>query len=320
MQNPQRRLRGRYFSGQALNSFKPWHLRLCTALLRRTHDKPPVSISYFISKSIKRAGTPVAPLSSTYWYVRIEPQEPRLGKTMVLKEDEFMSKRLIAVLGAAMLLLSLTVVAVAQKKKTTTIQTSEGVYTIVEYPTGKETVVTLNPVGLAGATGRATILRDPNADTIKLNLTSLPPDVTSMNVYAIDPTGAPVLLGQVEVNSGIGTFTTTTPLTQFMLVASPEAALTPYDANTKIYFRSAVPTGLTVIPITSAVGEQVAAVVPTETVAVTSDYVVPMLGIPNYTDGDETKLKINFSVPLEAARRNISIKPQQHRQPTEVLI
>ncbi len=231
-----------------------------------------------------------------------------------------MSKRLIAVLGAAMLLLSLTVVAVAQKVKTTTVQTSEGVYTIVEYPTGRETVVTLNPVGLAGATGRATILRDPNGATIKLNLTSLPPDVTSMNVYAIDPTGAPALLGQVEVNNGIGTFTTTTPLTQFMLVASPEAALTAYDANTKIYFRSAVPTGLTVIPITRAVGEQVAAVVPTETVAVTSDYTVPMLGIPTFKRGDDTKLKINFSGAMEGARANIFIKPRKHGNSTEVLM
>src|SRR5437016_1746962 len=116
MQNPQRRLPGRYLSGQALNSFQPWLLPLCTALLRRTHDKPTVSISYFISKSIKRPGTPVAPVSSTYVYVRIEPQEPRLGKTMVLREDEFMSKRLIAVLGAAMLLLSLTVLAVSESK------------------------------------------------------------------------------------------------------------------------------------------------------------------------------------------------------------
>jgi len=237
---------------------------------------------------------------------------------MVLKEDEFMSKRLIAVLGATMLLVSLTVVAVAQKAKTTTVQTSEGIYTIVEYPTGKETVVTLNPVGLAGATGRATILRDPNGATIKLNLTSLPPDLTSMNVYAIDPTGAPVLLGQVEVNSGIGTFTTTTPLTQFMLVASPEAALTAYDANTKIFFRSEVPTGLTVIPITSAVGEQVAAVVPTETVAVTSDYTVPMLGIPTFKRGDDTKLKINFSGAMEGARANIFIQPHKHGRATEV--
>ena len=246
----------------------------------------------------------------------MNPDEENHG----LKEDEFMSKRLIAVLGAAMLLLSLTVVAVAQKTKTTTVQTSEGIYTIVEYPTGKETVVTLNPVGLAGATGRATILRDPNGATIKLNLTSLPPDVTSMNVYAIDPTGAPTLLGQIEVNNGIGTFTTTTPLTQFMLVASPEAALTAYDANTKIFFRSEVPTGLTVIPITSAVGEQVAAVVPSETVAVTSDYTVPMLGIPTFKPGDDTKLKINFSGAMEGARANIFIKPRKHGNSTEVLM
>src|SRR6266496_6293095 len=127
-----------------------------------------------------------------------------------------MSKHLTAVLGATLIVFSLAVVAVSQVQTTTVtkVQTPEGTYTIVEYPTGKETVVTLNPVGLAGATGRATILRDPNGATIKLNLTSLPPDVTSMNVYAIDPTGAPTLLGQVEVNNGIGTFTTTTPLTQ----------------------------------------------------------------------------------------------------------
>src|SRR5438477_4163087 len=246
----------------------------------------------------------------------MNPDEENHG----LKEDEFMSKRLIAVLGAAMLLLSLTVVAVAQKTKTTTVQTSEGIYTIVEYPTGKETVVTLNPVGLAGATGRATILRDPSGATIILNLTSLPRDVTAMNVYAVDPTGAPTLLGQVDVRNAIGTFTTTTPLTQFMLVGSPEATLTAYDANTKIFFRSEVPTGMTVIPITSAVGEEVAAVVPSETVAVTSDYTVRMLGIPTFKAGDETKLKINFSGAMEGSRANIFIKPRKHGNSTEVLM
>src|ERR1051326_6972124 len=158
-----------------------------------------------------------------------------------------MSKRLIAVLGAAMLLLSLAVVAVAQKAKTRTVQRSEGVSTIVEYAVGKETVVTLNPVGLAGATGRATILRDPSGATIKLNLTNLPPTITSMNVYAVDPTGAVTLLGPVEIANGVGTFTTTTPLNKFMLIASPDANLSAYDPNTRIYFRSAVPSGFTVI-------------------------------------------------------------------------
>src|SRR5213594_2658247 len=221
---------------------------------------------------------------------------------MVLKEDEFMSKRLIAVLGATMLLVSLTVVAVAQKAKTTTVQTSEGVYTIVEYPSGRETVVTLNPVGLAGATGRATILRDPNGATIRLNLTSLPPDVTSMNVYAVDPTGNMTLLGPIAVNNGFGSFTTTTPLSRFMLIASPEANLSAYNETTRIYFRSTVPPGLTVIPLTSTVGEQVAAVIrPVE-------YVAPMLGIPTFRPGHENKLRINFSGAMEGARADIFIK------------
>src|SRR5438128_10270963 len=131
-----------------------------------------------------------------------------------------MSKRLIAFLGATLLLFALAVFTAGQVQTTTvtkvTTQNPDGTYTIVEYPVGKETVVTLNPVGLAGATGRATILRDPSGATIKLNLTSLPPDVTAMNVYAVDPTGAPTLLGQVEVNNGIGTFTTTTPFNRFM--------------------------------------------------------------------------------------------------------
>src|SRR5438309_1852083 len=185
-----------------------------------------------------------------------------------------MSKRLIAILGATMLLFTLAVVTAGQVQTTTvtkvTTQNPDGTYTIVEYPVGKETVVSLNPVGLVGATGRATILRDPSGTTIKLNLTSLPADVTAMNVYAVDPMGVTTLLGPIEVTNGVGTFTTTTQLSRFMLVASPDADLSAYDANTHVYFRSAVPTGLTVIPFggTAVVGERVAEVVgPTDYLA-----------------------------------------------------
>jgi hypothetical protein len=232
-----------------------------------------------------------------------------------------MSKRLIAVLGAAALLLSLAVMTAAQVQTTTvtkvtkTVQNPDGTYTIVEYPVGKETIVSLNPVGLVGATGRATILRDPSGTTIKLNLTSLPSDVTSMNVYAVDPAGAVTLLGPVAVENGVGTFTTTTQLSRFMLVASPEANLTTYDANAKIYFRSDVPAGMAVIPLNTpgtAVGEQVAAV------AVPGDYTVPMLNIPAFKTGDETKLKVNFTGAMEGARANVFIEPHKHGRATEV--
>src|SRR5229473_4951832 len=200
-------------------------------------------------------------------------------------KEELMKKKLVAVLGAAMLLLSLAAVSVSQAQtgtatKVQAVQNPDGTYTIVEYPVGKTTVVTLNPVGLNGATGTATILRDPNLTTIKLNLTSLPAEVTAMNVYAVDPAGVATLLGPIEVANGVGTFTTTTPLSKFMLVTSSEADLAAYTPNTHVYFRSAVPAGLAVIPLTNAVGEQIgavavpteAAIVPMTDVAATADY------------------------------------------------
>ncbi len=223
-----------------------------------------------------------------------------------------MSKRLIIVFGAAMLLLCLALISAGQVRRVTTIQNPDGTYTIVEYPVGRETVVTLTPVGLSGARGRATILRDPGGTTIRLNLTSLPPDVTSMNVYAVDPTGAMTLLGPIAVNNGLASFTTTTPLSRFMLIASPEANLSAYNETTRIYFRSAVPPGLTVIPLTSTVGEQVAAVVSPR------EYVAPMLGIPAFRPGHESKLRINFSGAMEGARADIFIKPHKHGNATEV--
>ena len=246
-----------------------------------------------------------------------------------------MKKKLNAFLGAAMLLLSLAAVSVTQAQtgtvtKVQTVQNPDGTYTIVEYPVGKTTVVTLNPVGLSGATGTATILRDPNLTTIKLNLNSLPADITALNVYAVDPAGVATLLGPIDVTNGVGMFATTTPLSKFMLVASPDADLTTYAPTTHIYFRSAVPAGLAVIPLTNAVGEQIGAVavpttmptevtvVPTTDVVVPADYTVPMLGIPTFKRGDDTKLKVNFSGAMEGARANIFIAPRKHGNVTAV--
>ena len=263
-----------------------------------------------------------------------------------------MSRRLSGVLGTTLLLLSLAAIAVGQtqttvvtKTKTEAVQNPDGTYTIVEYPVGKETVVTLTPIGLSGATGTATILRAADGTAIKVNLASLPAEVKSMNVYAVDPTGAITLLGMIEAANGAGTFNTTAPLTKFMLITSPETDLSSYSPNTKIYFRSAVPSGLTVIPITNAVGEQVGAVaVPTTTVAaptetaaapttvaapttaaapatatvVAADYTASMLGIPTFKRGDDTKLKINFTGAMEGARANIFIEPRKNGKITEV--
>ena len=236
-----------------------------------------------------------------------------------------MRKSLTGVLGAMLLLFSLTVVAVSQVQTTTVtktqaVQNPDGTYTIVEYPVGKETIVNLNPIGITGATGRATILRSADGTTIKVNLTSLPTDLTALNVYAVDPTGAVSLLGPIEISNGIGTFTTTAPMSKFMLIASPEAALTAYDTNTKIFFRSAVPTGLTVIPFGAAVASAATGAVGATVAAVTStgDYVAPMLGIATFKKGDDTKLKVDFTGAMEGARANIFIEPHKNGKMTEV--
>jgi hypothetical protein len=123
-----------------------------------------------------------------------------------------------------------------------------------------------------------------------------------------------------------------------MLVASPEPALTAYDANTKVLFRSAVPEGFTVIPLSSsASGEKVAAVAAPTTAPTTAPtaapttgatvvspttqtattYTAPLLGIPNYKKGDDTKIKVDFTGALEGTRANVFITPRKDG-PTEV--
>lgn len=232
-----------------------------------------------------------------------------------------MSKHVSSVLAAVILTLTLSALAFAQETTTTTVtktvQNPDGTYTIIEYPAKKEVTLTLNPVTIQGAKGVATILRDDAGTRIKLNLTNVPADVTALNLYAVDDTGAITALGPVAISNGVGTLATTTPLSRFMLVASPEGELTAYDANTKVFFRSAAPEGLAVIPVKiNPEGEKVAAVAtPTTTVAGT--YTAPLLNVPAFKKGDDTKIKVDFTGALTGARANVFITPHKDK-PTEV--
>ena len=260
-----------------------------------------------------------------------------------------MSKHVLRVLGAAALTLALAAIALAQTTTTTTVrktvQNPDGTYTIIEYPAKKEVTVNLTPINVTGAKGVATILRDDDGTRIKLNLTNVPADMTAMTVYAVDDKGVITALGPVAIANGTGTLTATTPLSKFMLVASPEPALTAYDANTSVLFRSAVPEGFTIIPLTSPAGETVAAVgAPSGVTATTTTtttpgavvtspsgnttvvvpmaetkttYSAPLLNIPAYKTGDDTKIKVDFSGALTGARANVFITPRKDG-PTEV--
>lgn len=240
-----------------------------------------------------------------------------------------MNKHFLSVLGAVTLTLAIATIALAQTTTTTvtkTVQNPDGTYTIIEYPAKKEVKIQLTPINTAG-TGVATILRDDDGTRIKLNLTSIPADVTALTLYAVDDTGKITALGPVALTNGAGELAVTTPLSKFMLVASPEPTLTAYDPNTRVVFRSAVPEGFTVIPVTSsASGEKVAAVAapttptavvtPTGEVAATT-YTAPLLNIPAFKKGDDTKIKVDFTGALAGARANVFLTPKKDG-PTEV--
>ena len=251
-----------------------------------------------------------------------------------------MNKHVLSVLGAVVLTLGLAAIALAQTTTVTkTVQNPDGTYTIIEYPVKKE--VTLN---LTGAKGVATILRDDDGTRIKLNLTEVPADLTALTLYAVDDKGVVTALGPVVITNGAGTLAATTPLSKFMLFASPEPSLTAYDANTKVFFRSAVPEGFTVVPVArtgdenvTAVGAPVAATAQTKTTttpgAVVSTpsgttivvpmtetkttYTAPLLNIPAYKKGDDTKIKVDFTGAMTGARANVFITPRKDG-PTEV--
>ena len=243
----------------------------------------------------------------------------------------------ISILAAALLILSAAVVAAAQTPVTVpqtpttttevtqtpttvtkTVQNPDGTYTVIEYPVGKEVQLTLNPVTLTNSKAVATILRDDNGTKVVVNMTGVPADVSAINLYAIDDTGAISSLGPVVLANGTGKFSGTVPLSKFMLIAAPDEGLTTYDPTTKVFFRSAVPQGFAVIPhTTSPTGETVAA---TSTPGTTPASVetVPMLNIPAYKKGDETKLKVNFTGAMTGARANVFIEPHKNGKETEV--
>src|SRR5690349_19618407 len=141
-----------------------------------------------------------------------------------------MKHRLLIAIAAALVVFAAAVVVFGQTTTTTTVtktvQNPDGTYTVIEYPAKKEVMINLNPVTITGAKGVATILRDDDGTRIKLNLTNVPADVSALNLYAVDDTGAITALGPVAISNGIGTLSATTPLSKFMLIASPDASLT----------------------------------------------------------------------------------------------
>jgi hypothetical protein len=67
----------------------------------------------------------------------------------------------------------------------------------------------------------------------------------------------------------------------------------------------------------SPVGETVAATTTPGTTPA-STFTVPMLNIPAYKKGDDTKIKIDFTGAMSGARANVFIEPNKNGKETEV--
>ncbi|HEV7892642.1 MAG TPA: anti-sigma factor [Pyrinomonadaceae bacterium] len=232
-----------------------------------------------------------------------------------------MSRRLLNFAGAAALVFAAAGAAFAQDTQptqpTTTVTTQttqavqnpDGTWTVIQYPTDKEVVVDFTPSQtFSTAKGRARIIRAADGTKIALDLSGLPADAAAMNLYAVDPFGKVTMIGPVAFTNGVAQQTYTTPLDRFMLVLSPESNMTEYAPATAYAFRSAVPQGFAVVPLSRPEGEKVAA---TSTAGATTAYTAPMLGIPSFNRGSDTEVKVKLAGALTGARVNFNILPRK---------
>jgi hypothetical protein len=229
-----------------------------------------------------------------------------------------MSRRLINFACVAALVFAAAGAAFAQDTQPTTVVTTQttqavqnpdGTWTVIQYPADKEVVVDFTPgTTYKTAHGRARVVRMADGTKIALDLSGLPADATAMNLYAVDPFGKVTMIGPVAFTNGVAQQTYTTPLDRFMLVLSPDANLTAYAPDTAYAFRSVVPQGFAVVPLSSAEGEKVAAI---STAGATTAYTAPMLGIPRFNRGSDTEVKVKLAGALTGSRVNFNILPRK---------
>lgn len=231
-----------------------------------------------------------------------------------------MSRRLVSFAGAAALVFAAAGAAFAQDtqptQQTTTVTTQttqavqnpDGTWTVIQYPADKEVVVDFTPSQtFSTAKGRARIIRAADGTKIALDLSGLPADAAAMNLYAVDPFGKVTMVGPVTFTNGVAQQTYTTTLDRFMLVLSPETDMTTYAPTTAYAFRSVVPQGYAVVPLSRPEGEKVAAT----TTAAASVYNAPMLNIPSFNRGSDTEVKVKLAGAMTGSRVNFNILPRK---------
>jgi hypothetical protein len=204
-----------------------------------------------------------------------------------------MSKKLLRSVSVSAVMALFAAGAMAQDTKKEVIVNSDGSYTVIEYPVGKEVMVTLTPsTTISTAKGSARVMRSVDGTKVYFDMSGLPTSVTSYHAYAVDPTGMPTYLGPITITDGVAKAEFSTPMNQFMLVVSPNEGLTTVAPN-NVVFQSAVPTGYAVVPKRVSEGR----------VAEVAGYVrfkydVPLLNISTFPD-TEKEIKMKFTGDLQ---------------------
>lgn len=179
-------------------------------------------------------------------------------------------------------------------KKTEVVKNPDGTYTVIEYPVDKEVTVNLLPSAtIGGAKGVARVMRSADGTKVWLDVTGAPADAKTYYAYAVDPSGSPTLLGPVTMQNGVAKAEFSTPLNQFMVVLSPNEAMTVVEPTSAVFW-SEVPTGYAVVPrVKTAETKAVATTVP-----VSTGYDVPLLGVPSFNN-KTTEVRVSFAGELQ---------------------
>jgi len=213
--------------------------------------------------------------------------------------------RLLKPVAAFLLAVSFSLAVYTQETVKKVVANPDGSYSVVEYPTDKEVVVTLLPREGVSSTGTARVMRTAAGTKVFFDVAGAPADWKNVYAYAVDPSGSTTLLGPIEVAGGVGKAEFTTPMDKFMLVVSPAGDLTNYSPTTTYVFRSEVPKGYAIVP--RAITDTTKAVASSQPVA--SSYEVPMLGVPKFS-GKTTEVRVNFKGDLQGLEGKAYLKPK----------
>ena len=181
----------------------------------------------------------------------------------------------------------------------------DGSYSVIEYPVGREVTVNLIPGSMiSNGKGVARVVRSADGTKVYFDVTGVPADTSSFYAYAVDPTGSPTMLGPIAITNGVGRAEFTTPMNQFMLVLSPTEGVTAFSP-TNTYFRSAIPTGFTVVPRATVAG-------PTAMVAGVTKfkYDVPLLGVNAFAASGK-EFPIRFTGELKELEGKVHINREK---------